>query len=129
MKQQNGFTIIELLITIVVIAILVPMIAGMMSMIDALNDRARDRAAINALVENKVESLRSISFIGLNDGTTDFSSELPASVGQPRSATYVISSVSSALKQVDVAVTFSDHGQSRTMSYRTYIGELGVGQY
>ncbi|HEU5187581.1 MAG TPA: hypothetical protein VFT87_03695, partial [Candidatus Saccharimonadales bacterium] len=107
----------------------VPMIAGMMSMIDALNDRARDRAAINALVENKVESLRSISFVGLADGTTDFTNELPASVGAPRSATYTISSANTALKQVDVVVTFSDHGESRTMSYKTYIGELGVGQY
>lgn len=127
--RQAGFTIVELLITIVVIAILVPMIAGMMSMIDALNDRARDRASINALVENKVEGLRSISFVGLGDGTTDFTNELPDSVGSPRSATYTISSISSALKQVDIAVTFSDHGQSRTMSYKTYIGELGVGQY
>lgn len=129
MKKQYGFTIVELLVTITVIAILVPMIASLMSMIDALNDRARDRAAVNALVENKVESLRSISFVGLTNGTTDFTSELPASIGAPRSATYTISSVSAALKQVDVTVTFNDHGETRTATYKTYIGELGVGQY
>lgn len=100
-----------------------------MSMIDSLNDRARDRASVNALVENKVEGLRSISFVGLTDGTTDFTSELPASIGAPRSAVYTVSSVSPALKQVDVVVTYNDHGQTRTTTYRTYIGELGVGQY
>ncbi len=128
-SQQNGFTLVELIITITVFAIIVPALASMLGQLDGVNDRARDLSVVNALVENKVEGLRSVSFSGLTNGTTDFSSELPISVALPRSATYTISAVNSALKQIDVSVVYNDHGQTRTISYRTYIGELGVGQY
>lgn len=129
MQRTSGFTITELLVTIAVFAILVPVFAGIVGMLDGLNDRARDLANINALVENKVESLRSISFVGISNGTTDFTAELPATISTPRSAQYTISSVTTALKQVDLTVTYNDRGTARTLTYKTYIGELGVGQY
>lgn len=129
-EQKNaGFTIIELLVTIVVFAILVPTLASMIGLLDGVNDRSRDLSVVHALVENKVETLRSASFTSVNTGTTDFTSELPVTIGRPRSATYTITAVNSALKQVDVAISYSDHGSTRSLTYRTYIGELGVGQY
>lgn len=129
MKNQQGFTITELLITIVVFAILVPVFGGLISTIGSLNDQARDRATIHALVENKVESLRSISFTGLSDGTVDFTNELPESITAPRSATYVVTAVNPALKRIDVVVTYTDKGGPSSLEYRTFVGELGVGQY
>ncbi len=127
--SNRGFTIIELLMTIVVFGLVMPGLIGLVTSIDRLNDRARDLSVINSLVENKAESLRSISYTGVSNGVFDFTSELPATIGSPRTATYTISSVTSALKQVDLAITYSDHGSSKTLNYRTYIGELGVGQY
>lgn len=127
--SNRGFTIIELLVTIVVFGLVVPGLVGLITSIDRLNDRARDLSVINSLVENKTESLRSISYTGINNGAFDFTSELPNTIGGPRTASYTISSINSALKQVDLVVTYNDHGTSRTLSYRTYIGELGVGQY
>jgi prepilin-type N-terminal cleavage/methylation domain-containing protein len=128
-KTERGFTTVELLITIAVVGILVPTLAGFINTLNRLNDRARDMSIINSLAENKVEGLRSIGFGGLSTGTTDFTSELPVTIGSPRSATYSITSPNSAIKQVDVTVTYNDHGTSRTLNYRTYVGELGVGQY
>lgn len=128
-KNTSGFTIVELLIAISVFAIIIPALASFLNLLSVINDRARDTAVVNALVENKAESLRSISFVGITDGTTDFTGELPGTISTPRSATYNISSLSTSLKQVDVTVAYNDHGQTRTLSYRTYIGELGVGQY
>lgn len=127
--KQSGFTLVELVVTIGVFAIIVPALASMLGQLDSVNDRARDLAVIHALVENKVEGLRSISFAGLTNGTTDFTSELPVTVATPRAANYTISSVTSSLKQVDVSITYNDHGATRSLSYRTYVGELGVGQY
>jgi prepilin-type N-terminal cleavage/methylation domain-containing protein len=127
--NHSGFTIVELLITITLIAISVPAIALMIDAIGGVNDRARDLASIHALVERKVETLRSIGFTGLANGTTTFTSELPTSVAEPRSATYTISSLNAGVKLVSVTVTYYDHGKTQSLAYKTYIGELGVGQY
>lgn len=128
-QKQNGFTLTELIVTVAVFAVLIPVMGSFIAMIDGLNDRGRDLSVIHALVENKIEGLRSVSFIGVSNGTTNFTNDLPVSIGSPRSATYTISSINSALKQVDVEVTYNDHGAARTLAYRTYLGELGVGQY
>lgn len=126
---EHGFTIIELLITIAVVGILIPSLAGFITTLNRLNDRARDLVIINSLTENKVESLRSAGFISLNNGTIDFTNELPATIGEPRSAYYVISTPTTTTKQVDVTVEYNDHGTTQTLTYRTYVGEVGVGQY
>lgn len=127
--RSQGFTITELVVTLTLLAVTVPALAGFISTLSGTNDRARDMATIQGLVENKVESLRSASFTSLTDGTTTFTSELASTIASPRSATYTVSTLNAALKQVDVAVTFNDHGTARTLNYRTYVGELGVGQY
>jgi len=128
-QAQSGFTIIELIIAIALFAVIAPALAATISQLDGVNDRARDMAVVHGLVENKVEALRSISFSGVSNGTTDFTNELPATIATPRSATYTVSSVNAALKQIDISVTYNDHGSTRDLTYRTYLGELGVGQY
>ena len=128
-KSEQGFTIIELLITISVVGILVPTLAGFVNTLNRLNDRARDLTLVNSLAENKVESLRSIGFSGINNGTTSFVSELPASLGSPHSADYTVTTPSTGLKQVDLTISYNDHGSTQTVNFRTYVGELGVGQY
>lgn len=127
--KSPGFTIIELLITIAVFGFVIPSMTGLINTINGLNDRARELSIINALVENKVESLRSISFVGVNNDTYDFTSELPPTLAKPREATYVVSSVTSSLKQVDITVKYNNQGNEKVINYRTYLGELGVGQY
>lgn len=128
-QTQNGFTIAELIVSITLLALSVPVMASLVNLLSSLNDRSRDMAALHALTEHKVEALRSMGFSALTNGTTTFTNELPASVAAPRSATYTISSASSSLKEVNIAISYNDHGATRTLNYRTYIGELGVGQY
>jgi type II secretory pathway pseudopilin PulG len=128
-RSTLGFTVVELVVSITVFALLVPAIASFLGTLSILNDRARDMATVSALAENKVESLRSANFVAVTTGSHDFTSELPPTITTPRSAAYVVSAVSPALKQVDLSVTYNDHGSNKTLSYRTYIGELGVGQY
>lgn len=128
-KKNAGFTIVELIVAISVFAILVPAVAAFLNLLGTINDRARDIAVINALVENKVETLRSLSFVGVNTGTTDFTDDLPDAIAPPRSATYEVSAVSSTLKEINISVSYNDHGETRTLTYKTYLGELGVAQY
>lgn len=125
----NGFTLVELLVAIVVSTVLVGATALAITNLVALNGRARSLALSNASAQNKVEELRSAGYLSLSNGTYNFTSELPAGLKAPRVAEYTVSDVSTGLKQIDIAITYNDEGQPRTVNYATYIGELGVGQY
>lgn len=130
-SKASGVTIVELIVATTLIAISVPVIAGMIAVMTQLNDRAYDMTVINALAENKVESLRSKGFSGITNGTVDFTAELPATIGTPRSASYTVSdsSLGPSVKNIDINVSYNDYGTTRQTAYRTYLGELGVGQY
>lgn len=127
MKQtsQAGFSIVELIVAITLFAVAIPAIASLISVLTQMNDRTSDTIAINSIAENKVESLRSKGFNGVLVGTTDFTGELPNYLPVPKTAAYTVSQLSPSVKVVDVTVTTA----GRQTNYRTYIGELGVGQY
>jgi prepilin-type N-terminal cleavage/methylation domain-containing protein len=90
-NHQKGFTIVELVVTIVIAGIIIPAVAIALNNLTAINHRARDLAIANTIAQNKVETLRSIGYNSVATGTVDFSSELPGSMGAPKSASYTIS--------------------------------------
>ncbi len=126
---QSGFTIVELIVAMIVGAIL----AGSTTLIIVdqarLSQLGRDVALANSYAETKIEGLRSKGFNGIASGTTNVSNELPEELKLPREGTLVISDASSGIKQIDLEITYNDQGTQRTYNYRTYVGELGVGQY
>jgi hypothetical protein len=95
----------------------------------ALAQRHRDRVITNAYANSKIEALRSLGFLGLANGTTNITSELPEELKAPRSASLVVSTYSTSIKEVDLSITYNERGTPRTYTYTTLIGELGVGQY
>ena len=127
-KNQGGFTIVEIIVGLTVATIFTFGIVILITTLITINDKARDLSLSNGLAENKIESLRSADFVSLEDGTYDFSDELPQTIGKTGNATYQISSVNSALKQIYLTIEYDEKGITRTLEYRTYIGELGVGQ-
>lgn len=127
--SESGFTIVELLITLVVGAVLVTGINSIVVSQSFLAQRSRDLIIANAFVEAKVEELRSLGFSGLSNGTTVITGQLPTELSTPRSASQVITSYSGAIKKVVYTINYNEQGASRTYSYSTFIGELGVGQY
>lgn len=126
---QAGFTIAELVIGIAVGAIIVSSATLLLTSHLHLSQRSRDLVIANSFVEHKVESLRSIGFLGLANATTDITSEMPSELSTPRSGTLQISAQSTAVKKIDISLTYNDQGATRTYTYTTYVGELGVGQY
>lgn len=128
-SSEAGYTVVELLVAIVVGAILVGSVNNIVTSQVYLSQRGRDLVLANAYAERKVEELRSVGFLGLSDGTTTITSELPNELNAPRSGTVTVSSPSSAIKQVDISITYNEQGATRTQTYKTFIGELGVGQY
>jgi Tfp pilus assembly protein PilW len=128
MKDQEGFSIVELVIAIVVGVLLILSMNFIVNNYIHLGQRGRNLTTANAYVEAKVEALRNAGYNGLNTGTTNLAAELPAQLTGPKSGTMVISQPQDGLKQIDISIAFNDNGNSRTYTYKTYVGELGVGQ-
>lgn len=128
-KKSDGFTIVELLVAIIVGAVIIGAATGIIVSQTHISQRGRDLIIANAYIENKIESLRSAGFAALNVGTTYITGELPSELNSPRNGSIVITSPSSAIKKILITISYNDQGTSRSYSYTTYIGELGVGQY
>ena len=129
MKKEDGFTIVESIVAMIVGAIMIGSATLILTSGQRLSQRHRDLVIANAFVEQKVEALRSLGFLGLSDGTTNITSEMPSELNSPRSGSLQISTPSGGLKKIDLSITYNDQGTNRTYAYTTYIGELGVGQY
>jgi type II secretory pathway pseudopilin PulG len=127
-KQIKGFTIVELMVTVVVAGFIIPAVAVALTNLAVTNKLARDQALANMLIQNKVETLRSSGYNSLTSGTTSFVAELPNTLGSPKSASYTVSTPATGIKQVDLSISFTEYKSARSFSYRTYISELGVGQ-
>jgi prepilin-type N-terminal cleavage/methylation domain-containing protein len=126
--SQKGFTIVELVVTIVVAGFIIPAVVLALTNLSVVNKIARDKTLANMLVQNKAETLRSAGYNSLSDGTTSFVSELPNTMGSPKSASYTITSPATGIKQIDITISFTEYHSLKSLSYRTYISELGVGQ-
>ncbi len=127
-KKQNGFTIIEILVSLGVFALAVPAIAGSIKNLIVLNNRARDLSLINIIASNKIEQIRSAGFNSLSAGTVDFSSELSSEISSPKTATYTVSIPTTGQAEVVIDISYRDYSQTRSLTYKTIVGELGVGQ-
>src|SRR5688572_2887710 len=89
--NAKGFTIVELLVTMIVGGILTGSVAVFLSLHTHIAQKGRDVSVTNSYVENKVESLRSAGYLTLSNGTTNITSELPSELKAPRSASLTIS--------------------------------------
>ena len=126
-KQQGGFTVVEMLVTLALFAILIPSITLGLSTLTQLNNRSRDLTLISIIAENKIESLRSLGYNAIQNGTVNFTSELPSELASPKSASYTVTE-NGGLKTVSVTITYNDYKKSRTINYRSVVSETGVGQ-
>ncbi|HSX27285.1 MAG TPA: prepilin-type N-terminal cleavage/methylation domain-containing protein [Patescibacteria group bacterium] len=126
--NRPGFTVIELLIAIGVMGLAIPSMAMALRNLTAINHRARNVALTNIIVGNKAEQIRSAGFNSIAVGTVDFTNELPPELAKPRSATYTITRPTAGVDEVTLTVSYKDYNKTRTLTYKTIISELGVGQ-
>jgi prepilin-type N-terminal cleavage/methylation domain-containing protein len=127
-RTNKGFTIVELMITVVVAGFIIPAVAVAITNLAIVNKVARDQALANMIVQNKVETLRSAGFNSVNNGTTSFVAELPSVMGSPKSASYTVSTPQTGIKLIRVSLSYTEYHRTKNLAYKTYISELGVGQ-
>jgi prepilin-type N-terminal cleavage/methylation domain-containing protein len=136
LQKHDGFTLIELIVTIAVIGILLPVVITLLNSINNMNGRANTLSNVSAYVENRIETFRSAGFqsVPVTAGPVAFTgaAALPAGIPQPSSATYEVTSLTptnTSVKKIVITVSFRSFSGTETRKYTTYLGELGVGQY
>ncbi len=129
-SNEGGFTLVELMIAIGVGVVFIISVTTLTINSDRIGHRTRTVATANSFAENKIEALRSVGYLSLSNGTTDITSQLPSELKAPRSASLVIATAPgmTAVKKIDLSITYNEQGRPRTYSYTTFEGELGVGQ-
>lgn len=122
-------TVVEIIVSLVVAGFLTLALHGIVTTHLYISQRNRDLVLANSFAEGQIEAQRSIGFLGLSNGSSDLTAQLPSELGSPRSATLTISSQAGDIKLLDLAISYSEQGRIQTFNYRTFVGELGVGQY
>lgn len=129
MKDESGFTIVELVATIIVVGIVT---VGLATLFYNLQFTQRQTTYIDAATraaQREIEILRNNSYNSLTAGQNiTFTNDLPTSLPKNKSGVVVVSEPSSGLKRVDVTVTYTDAGRTQNVKLSATIGEIGLAQ-
>jgi len=129
MQKQAGFTIVEVIITIVFLGFAVAGITEVYLSIQRLQEQTAWLQSASHAAQTEIESLRNTSYNGLTSGQNiNFSSSLPTTLPGPRTGTVAVSEPQAGLKRVDVTVSYNDHGKTRNVELTSLIGVIGITQ-
>lgn len=134
--NQGGFSIVELLITLVVIGVVFGAFMTTFTSIQNINKKAIDVNNASVAAFNKLEDYENQNFTALPTTTPggtlteveDFSSTLVNTLESPRVGKVYINTISPTLKQVVVTVEFGGGGSKRIIQYATFIQRSGLGR-
>jgi type II secretory pathway pseudopilin PulG len=132
-STQNGFTAVELLITLLLTATVITVVMRSYATISRLADRTTDLLAANSLAYQKLESYENSDFgdIPTADASTpveDFGNSLPASLAPPRQGKVYIVSQSATMKYLFVRITYRATTGDQIVEYGTLVQKSGVGR-
>lgn len=128
-KNENGFTLVELIVTIVIISLMAIGVTSLYIAIEKTQRRTRLLETATRAGEKKIEELRNNHYNTLeNDTVIDFTGELPSSLPEPRSGSVSVSEPTPGIKRVDVTVSYRDGNANRDVELSSLIGVLGIGQ-
>lgn len=135
-NDSSGFSIVELLITLIVIGIVFGAFMVTFTAIQSIHKKSTDMHAANTLAFAKVQQYENTSFNNLPNTTPqnslqsveDFSSSLPTYLASPRSGTVYINTVSPSLKQVIVNISYGSGSGQQTVQYANFIQKNGLGR-
>lgn len=128
-KKSSGFTIIELLVTIVITGLITLAITSLFMSTEKSQYSALLLESATRAGEQQVESLRNNNYTALVPGSViDFTDSLPDVLPSPRAGTVSVSQPADGLRRVDVAITYNDRGKTKDVILSSLIGQIGIGQ-
>lgn len=128
MKEDGGFTLVEVLVTILLLGVTVASLSSMFISIRNIQLQTSHYDTANRAAAREIESLRNDSYASLTAGQViNFTADLPAKL-PGRSGIATISAPSDGIRRVDATVTYTSQGKTRTVTLSSLIGEIGITQ-
>jgi prepilin-type N-terminal cleavage/methylation domain-containing protein len=128
-NRQGGFTLVELMVTIVVLGLVIAGVGGLYYVMQITEVKSQRLDIAMRAARTKIESLRNNGYNSLTPGSNiNFTGELPSSLPAGKTGTVVVSQPLPELRRVDVTVQYSDYGKQQTVTLSSNIGVLGIGQ-
>lgn len=127
--RQEGFTLVELLVSIAVIGIGGLGIASLFYTIQYTQRQSIYHDTATRAAQRQIEILRNSSYNSLVNGQPiTFTNDLPELLPGNKSGTVQVSEPSAGIKRVDVNVTYYDSGRQRQVNMSSLIGVIGIAQ-
>lgn len=127
--SSDGFTLVELLVTIVVIGLTIPGINNIFISIQDMQRQSANADSATRAAVREIELLRNDNYGALTPGQViNFTDQLPASLHGAKSGQVVVSQPATDLRRVDVTVTYTVNGAPRTVVLSSLIGVIGLTQ-
>lgn len=128
-NTQKGFTLVEMLITIVVLGIAIAAIATLYYQMQSLQNDSRYLDLATRAAQTEIEVLRNNSYNSLTPGQNiNFTSSLPSGLPSGSTGTVVVSQPAAGLRRVDVSVNYSAGGNAKSVELSSTIGVIGIGK-
>jgi len=134
-KNQAGFTVVELLITLTVLSIAFLGFTTLFVNIESVSDQADDIIAANDAAFTEMQTYENTDFGLITVGAPqteieieNFESGLPQQLQSPRTAKVYATSLTPTLKRVRVTVTYDNNRDGEEITYVSLIHESGLGR-
>lgn len=126
---EDGFTLVELLVTIIVIGVVFAGLSNIFISIQRSQVQTSYLESATKAAQREIESLRNSNYNNLTAGQTiDFSPDLPSTMPNGSTGVVNVTEPSTGIKRVDVTVTYTYGGDTRNVSLSSLIGVIGIVQ-
>lgn len=128
-SSAKGFTLVELIVTIVVLGIVITSLGTLYYEMQVAEVRSQHYDLAVRAARTEIERLRNNGYSALTPGgTIVFTSSLPTALPRDRAGSVAISQPTADLRRVDVTITYADYGRAETIILSSDIGVIGIGQ-
>ncbi len=129
MRDERGFTLAEIMITLVVISAIMVGLSTLFISIQRVQAQAGYVELANRAAGRQIETLRNSNYNSLTPGQTiNFTSQLPDSLPVGATGSVTVSEPVSGLRRVDATVSYSYGGSPRNITLSSLIGVIGITQ-